>query len=67
MLGQIKRQRRFTACSRPGNNDGSALAQLRAPFETAASRLPQDEVFLYAIKLALHGEEPPRAASRTTL
>jgi hypothetical protein len=43
------------------------LDQRRASFETAASRLPQDEDQLFkAIKYLPHAEERPRGASRST-
>src|SRR5436305_15043330 len=38
--------------------------QHRASFETAASRLPQDEVFLNAIKAVPHPEEARSAVSK---
>jgi hypothetical protein len=42
------------------------LDQLCASFETAASRPPQDEGFLNAIKGLPHAEERPAGASRST-
>jgi len=40
------------------------MDQLGASFETAASRLPQDEVFLNAIKEVPHPEEARSAVSK---
>src|SRR5713101_8274343 len=42
----------------------SSRDQHRASFETAASRLPQDEVFLNAIKEVPHPEEAQGAVSK---
>src|SRR6266852_2551804 len=42
----------------------SSRDQRRASFETAASRLPQDEVFLNAIKEVPHPEEAQGAVSK---
>jgi hypothetical protein len=43
MLGQRQRKRRFAARGWSGNDDDGISVQLSASFETAASRLPQDE------------------------
>ena len=51
---------------RGGQEIKDRLDQYRAPFETAASRPPQDEDFLNAIRGLPHAEERPGGASRST-